>query len=165
VKTKHCRVCDIVLTTKNKYRSSPKTKGNGSICYPCYLTVKRARYKSRTKNLSLYIEGKNYPRTKVRSGISTRDNENLRLSKVFPDIAEYEMFKKGRAFFTSRYGSRPAREGFSSKVGTRVGIFVYTRQNNEVTKQYQHQVCDECDGNDIRIDSRGYKYCTKCFLI
>jgi ribosomal protein L37AE/L43A len=117
------------------------------------------------KNLSLYIEGKNYPRTKVRSGLSTIDRENLRLSKVFPNIAEYEMFKKGRAFFASRFGSRPAREGFPSKVGTRVGTIVLVRQNNKVTKQYQHQVCDECGSNDIRLDSRGYKYCTQCFLI
>lgn len=79
--------------------------------------------------------------------------------------SEFTEFLQGRMFFTSQFGSRPAREGFPSKVGTRVGMIVQVRQNNEVTKQYQHQVCDECGGDDVRIDSRGYKYCTKCFLI
>lgn len=116
LKTKHCRVCDVVLTTKNKCRSSPNKKGNGSICYPCHLAEKRARYKSRPKNLSLYIEGKNYPRTKVRSGISTIDRENLRLSKVFLDIAEYEMFKKGRAFLHHNLVADQLEKVFQAKL-------------------------------------------------
>jgi hypothetical protein len=65
VKTKHCRVCDVVLTTKNKYRPRSRTKGNGSICYPCHLAINRARYKSRMKNKTVYIEEKHYPRTRV----------------------------------------------------------------------------------------------------
>ncbi len=162
LKTKHCRVCDVVLTTKNKYRPRSRTKGNGSICYPCHLAINRARYKSRMKNKTVYIEEKHYPRTRVVQKLSEQDSSRWRMSRSFSDISE---FLQGRKFFTSRFGSRPAREGFPSKVGTRVGTIVLVRQNHKVTKQYQHQVCDECGSNDIRLDSRGYKYCTQCFLI
>ena len=175
VKIKHCRVCNVVLTTKNKYRPRSRTKGNGSICYPCHLAVKRARYKSRTKNKTVYIEEKHYPRTRVVQELSKQDSSRWRMSRSFSNapkkkdgvwkVSEFTEFIKGRKFFTSRFGSRPAREGFPSKVGTRVGTIVLVRQNNKVTKQYQHQVCDECGSNDVRLDSRGYKYCTECFLI
>lgn len=169
---KHCRVCNTILTSKNKYRPNRKTKGNGSICYSCHLAEKRARYQSRLKLKFLYIEENHYPRSKV---VQELPDPRWRLARSFSDMpkkengvwkaSEFMEFEQGRAFFTSPSGSRLAREGFPSKVGTRVGMVVEVRQNNEVTRQYQHQVCDERGSDYVRIDSRGYKYCTKCFLI
>lgn len=167
-----CRVCNVPLTSSNIYKARQNGKKCGYICYSCHIKTKKWYYIRRTKNVILYIEERNYPSTWHLSEASTEDTSGWRKSRMFFNIptqvdgvwmlTPYMEFLCGREFLESH---PPAKDGHCSKVGSRVETTVYVKKHGEWYQTFQHQVCDGCGSDEMRIDERGYKYCTNCFLM
>lgn len=180
-KTKHCKVCGVGLNKNNTYKTK-NGHGRGKICLDCYRKADNKRNESLRLSKTIYIERGRYPNTKVAQKLSKSDRDKWTLartlstsprSKIDPDTqrtiwfdSEFDEWKKGRDFFTSSLGGRHAREGYITKTRTRAGSDKYVFEHGEkVGTVFEHTVCTECGHNEVRIDHRGYKYCTKCFVV